>query len=170
MIIVLTGPFGVGKTTTARLLLPRIPGAMLYDPERLGTVVRALVRRFRPVPDYQDLRLWRIAAVWIAWLLARTTRRTLVIPLIVRRAAYYRELAPGFRRADPDLCCFQLTVAETDLRRRIAARDIGERGRAWCLPHLTTDLAMADAPASGVPVATDGRTPAHVADAIKALR
>lgn len=132
-------------------------------------LARWCVRRSRPVRDYQDLRLWRVATVWSAWLLTQTTRRTPVLPMTVWRAAYYRELAAGFRRADPDLRCFQLTVTEADLRRRIAARDISERGRAWCLAHLATGLAMADAPAFGVPVATDGRTPGQVADAIMAV-
>ena len=36
MIILINGPFGIGKTTTARLLVRRLPGAVVYNPEHTG--------------------------------------------------------------------------------------------------------------------------------------
>lgn len=37
MIVMVNGPFGVGKRTVAQVLCPAIPNAMLYDPEIVGT-------------------------------------------------------------------------------------------------------------------------------------
>ena len=39
VILFLNGPFGIGKTTTAHLLVERLPGALLYDPELVEPVM-----------------------------------------------------------------------------------------------------------------------------------
>ncbi|MEE3922370.1 hypothetical protein V2I01_41005 [Micromonospora sp. BRA006-A] len=45
MIVWLNGAFGVGKTTTARLLTNALPDARLFDPEFLGSMLTAFVTR-----------------------------------------------------------------------------------------------------------------------------
>jgi hypothetical protein len=63
VIVSLNGPFGVGKTTVARLLVERMPGARIVDPERLGWVMRRTLWR---TVDYQDVALWRRVTVrWV---------------------------------------------------------------------------------------------------------
>jgi hypothetical protein len=52
----LNGPFGVGKTTVAEILVERWPGARLIDPERIGFVIQRTFWRSR---DYQDVAQWR---------------------------------------------------------------------------------------------------------------
>jgi hypothetical protein len=168
MIILLNGPFGVGKTATARELRRTLPGAAMADPELAGYLLRRLLRPVRPVADYQDLRLWRAAAAWTAWLLRCRTRGALIVPVSVRRPAVYAELSARLRRVDRDMRCVRLTAAAPELRRRILS-DQGDPGaRAWRLAHLDEWLAVTG-PALGVPLATDGRTPAQVARAIVAL-
>jgi hypothetical protein len=44
MLIWLNGPFGVGKTATARALLQQLPGALLYDHEHRQQRTRAGLR------------------------------------------------------------------------------------------------------------------------------
>jgi hypothetical protein len=164
MIIFLNGPFGVGKTTTARLLAERIPGAVVYDPEQIGFVLRILRPVYR-VADYQDLRLWRRLAIWGAWLQRRVRRRHLIVPMAVLRADYFAELAAGFRAADPDVRCIRLTATEETLRHRILQSN--DRGAAgWRLAHTASGLAAVADPTFGVAVPTDQRTPTEVADAV----
>ncbi len=75
MIVLVNGPFGVGKTSVSRLLAPRL-GAGVFDPERIGWVLR----RVAPTPDYQDLALLRKLTVFGARL-ARLRRRTVLVPM-----------------------------------------------------------------------------------------
>jgi AAA domain len=169
VIVFLNGPFGVGKTTTARLLVQRLLGARFYDPETLGAVVRAVVRPFRPVPDYQDLAVWRFLVPHAARVAAVGAVGPLVVPVTVWRGEYYAQLRDGLQRIDPDLRCFQLVASEAVLRRRILSRPNAEGGHAWCLAHLPAGLAMALDPAFGIPVQTDGRSAADVAGVLAAL-
>jgi hypothetical protein len=168
MIVLLNGPFGVGKTTTAGLLARRIPRAVVYDPEKIGFVFRRAVRPVYRVADYQDLRLWRRLTIWGGWLLRRGLRRQLIVPMAVLRADYFSELTAGLRKADPDLRCVRLTVREEPLRRRILARR--DRGAAaWRLARMASGLVLAADDTFGVAVSTDNRTTAEVADAVCVL-
>lgn len=168
MIVFLNGPFGVGNSIVARLLAQRLPGPRLYDPEKLGTIVRAVVRPFKSVPDYQDLavsprlipRVARIAAIGAAGLF--------VIPMTVWRRDYHAQFRDSLHRIDPDLHCFQFTAPEEVLRQRILSRPEAEGGHTWCLVHLAAGLAMALDPTFGIPLATDHRSAAEVASAIEA--
>lgn len=166
MIVLVNGPFGVGKTTTARLLVARIPGALLYDPERVGAGLRMVIPPFARKPDFQDHRVWRLLFVWVAWLLRTTTRRPLVIPMSLWRRDYFDPISRGLRRVDPDLACFRLTASPEVLRARILASD---EAIGWRLAHLESGIAAMRDPAFGPEVLTDGRTPGEVAEAVRAL-
>ncbi|MBQ7827680.1 MAG: AAA family ATPase, partial [Clostridia bacterium] len=43
MIIMINGPFGVGKTTVASLLNERLDNSMIYDPEEVGFMLRSII-------------------------------------------------------------------------------------------------------------------------------
>lgn len=59
----LNGSFGIGKTTVAGLLAHSIPEAVIYDPEKVGFILRRLpawmLGLAQQPPDYQDLAIWR---------------------------------------------------------------------------------------------------------------
>jgi hypothetical protein len=169
VIVFLNGPFGIGKSTTARLLVRRLPNARLYDPEPVGAALRTVIRPFKPVPDYQDLLLWRLLVPQAARLLLLTGRDPLVMPMTVWRRDYHARITCALRRIDADLRCIQLTASEETLRRRILSRSNSKGGHAWCLAHLPSGLAMAHDPAFGLPIPTDGAPPSAVVDAILAL-
>lgn len=59
MILFVNGPFGIGKTSAARVLVEKTPNAMLYDPEIIGYVLRRIPRLAREVNNYQNYALWR---------------------------------------------------------------------------------------------------------------
>jgi len=169
MILFLTGPFGIGKTTTAEVLVERMPGALLYDPEIVGACLQAIVRPIDEVGDFQDLAVWRRLVVDVAHLLIETYGRSLVVPMTVWRHDYFIAITDGLRRIDPALLCVRLTVSEDVLRQRILTRPDGDGPHDWCLTHLDVGLRAARDPAFGVEVHTDQRTPSDVADAIMAL-
>lgn len=163
MIVLLNGPFGIGKTTTAGLLVERLSRTTVYDPELIGFFLRRALSPVRGVADYQDLRLWRRATIWGAWIMRR--RRHLIVPMALWRRRNFDEISAGLRRIDADLRCIRLTATEQTLRRRIeASGDLG--ARAWRLNHLSSGLHALNDPHFGIEVSTEGCLPAEVVDAI----
>ena len=86
VIIWLNGPFGIGKTTTARALLRRVPRAVLFDPEPFGTALQQTEDNVESVTDFQDLRGWPALVVETARILRKTYAETLIMPLTVLEA------------------------------------------------------------------------------------
>ncbi len=166
MIVFLNGPFGIGKTTAAHLLVERLPHTMLYDPEEVGTFVRRLVSPVEQRRDYQDHAFWRALCVEVARLLRETYCRTLVVPMAVWRRDYFESITEGLRGVDPELVCLRLTASEEVLRRRILGRPDADGPHAWCLEHLHVGLAASCDPFFGLETPTDDHTPEEVVDAI----
>ena len=101
MIIVVNGPFGVSKSTTAHLLVQRLPNSFVYDPELIGFVLRSVAWQLIRVRDYQDLAVWRGLTTCGAWALRRTGR-TLVVPNRLMKYTHFGQLrlfrSTGLRR------------------------------------------------------------------------
>ncbi len=106
MIIFVNGPFGIGKTTTAYLLVERLPKAMVYDPEVIGSCVQHLLNGMEHADDYQDYVLWRSLTVEVARLLRETYGGSLILPMSVTQHAYYETLMQGFRQDRSRPCLF----------------------------------------------------------------
>ncbi len=168
MIVFVNGPFGVGKSTVARLLTERISGAILFDPELVGMLLTRVLGPVEPVDDFQEYAAWRGLAVDVARRLIETYGRSLVIPMTIWRRDYFEEITNGWRQIDPALVCIRLTVSRNVLTSRILGRPDAEGGHDWCLRHLDVGLAAASDPAFGVAIPTDARTPNEIADAIMA--
>ena len=171
MILFINGPFGVGKTTTARLLVEGLPDAVLYDPEIVGAFVCSLTEDFEQVEDFQDHRLWETMVVEAARALREGYGGPLVIPMTVWRPGRFWRLTEGLRDVDPDLRLFWLAAPEETVRGRIFSRPDAEGNHEWCLKHLATCTEALRDPLFGVEVGTDDLTPHEVADEIlKAAR
>jgi len=168
MIIFLNGPFGVGKTTTAQLLVERLPHAMVYDPEIMGSYLHYLLQTIDPVADFQDYGLWRTLTVEVARLLRVTYDRTLIVPMTITRQDYYADILHGFQQLDPQVVCVRLLASMEVLHARIEASDDAQ-ARGWRFDHMAQGVAALSDPSFGVEVQTDTRTPADVVDTILGL-
>lgn len=168
-IVLINGPFGVGKSTAANLVVERLPSSMLFDPEVIGSVLHRLVGPEAMSEDYQDMPLWRHLVVDVAHRLHEDCTRDLVVPMCLWRYDYFREITDGFRERGSAVMCLRLTCTPTTLRSRILGRRDEDGGHAWCLDHLERGLAAANDSRFGIAVDTEGRTPIAVADAIVAL-
>ncbi len=157
MFVLLNGSFGIGKTTTARLLARRIPGAAISDPEHVGFVLRRLPAwmlglKAQPA-DYQDMDLWRRLIVHQARLV-HLRARTVIVPMAFTNLDYLEDFAAALGRTAPvrRLCL----VAPLDLvRERLAAR-VALEGRglnAFELRRSAECVAvLGKNPAFGIPI------------------
>lgn len=167
-IALINGPFGIGKSTAANLVVERLPASMLFDPEIIGAFLHRLVGPEVLSGDYQDLPLWRHLAVDVAHRLHTDCDRDLIVPMCLWRYEYFKEITDGFRESGSTVMCFRLTSRPATLQSRILGRRNEDGGHAWCLDHMESGLAAANDPRFGIEIDTEGRTAIEVAEAIVA--
>ncbi|NJP95437.1 ATP-binding protein [Nonomuraea sp. FMUSA5-5] len=90
MIVFLNGPFGGGKSSVAEHLLTHIPGSLLFDPEEVGFMLRAILPGREK--DFQELPPWRpLVAATAAEVLAYAGG-PLIAPMSLLRHDYATEI------------------------------------------------------------------------------
>ncbi|MDX3099897.1 ATP-binding protein [Nonomuraea angiospora] len=134
MIVWLNGTFGAGKTSTARELLPLVPGARYFDPEQVGFMLQT-VSDLPRVGDFQHWTPWRGLVVETAARLLDYVGGALVMPQTVLVEEYWREISAGLREAGIPVHHFVLHTDQETLTRRIEAAD-DVSARKWRLEHL----------------------------------
>lgn len=143
MIVLLNGAFGIGKTTVARLLVARIPRAVLLDPEIVGIALQRTARLLgRRVDDFQDLKTWRrwtIAALRIT----RVFWPNVIVPMAFSNEEYLHEIRRGLNRFEPHVLHFclitSLPVVHERLRQRGDAAEWEYRRAAECCAAHQSD-------------------------------
>jgi hypothetical protein len=132
VIIWLNGTFGVGKTTTADRLAALIPDGRVFDPETVGTMLRANLAD-RPVTDFQDWPPWPplVAAALIE--ITRMTGQNVVAPQTVLKREHLDQVLVPLRVAGLEVFQVLLDADEAVLRSRIEGSD---EAMAWRLDHL----------------------------------
>lgn len=131
LILLLNGAFGIGKTTVARALVPRLRRAVLFDPEIVGMVLQRLARvlGYR-VEDFQDLTSWRRLTV-AGLRLTRLFYPNVVVPMAISNHAYLEEIHAGIRRFDTRLQQFCLIAPAEIVYGRLRRRRARPADEAW---------------------------------------
>jgi hypothetical protein len=166
MILFVNGPFGVGKTTVAKVLVQQMPHSILYNPEVIGAGLHRALGPFGKAEDYQHYALWRSLLVGGARLLKTVSTRTLVIPMTVWSRDLFDPIISGLRKVDPNLSCFRLTASRDVLIDRIASDTEDREAYGWRMAHVEVCTESPLDPAFGTEICTDGRTPEEVAGQI----
>jgi hypothetical protein len=135
MILWLNGPFGVGKTATARSLAAERPAWRIFDPETGGYMLVANLRVL-DVADFQDLAAWRSLVPLVAAEVASLTAADLIAVQSVLSEHYWTELRAGMAEAGLDLFHVLLDCDEAALRSRIRADEVERGAEQWRLDHL----------------------------------
>ncbi|SCE53299.1 AAA family ATPase [Streptomyces sp. OspMP-M43] len=94
MIVWVNGPFGGGKTTTARLLHQKLPTSLITDPEEIGFLLRKGIGE-HPArqKDFQEYPAWRTLVAGLCAGLDRQTQGGPVIaPMTLLRREYAEEI------------------------------------------------------------------------------
>lgn len=135
MIVMINGAFGVGKTSVANELLSRLDGAMLFDPEVVGFMLRHIVPEELKLEgektgDFQDLDMWKPLTVEVAKQLRQTYGRDLIVPMTIYNREYFNAIRGGFLEIDPETYHFCLTAKKETIHERLLER--GEEEGNWC--------------------------------------
>ncbi len=171
MIIWLNGGFGAGKTTLAEELRLRLPDAVVYDPEDVGTMLWKWLPRN---DDFQDLPSWREMVVATALSLRRHHADTLIVPMSLVRDAYRVEILGGLADAGEEVLHVFLEADADVLRTRLDARapipdhpDSARSVNRWALSRLDA-TAAARQPEGTLTLRSDRLSPAELADEVLA--
>lgn len=134
----LNGAFGVGKTTTARLMTEGTDSWRPFDPESVGSMLKANLSDRALGGDFQHLPAWRRLVPVVAAEIRDHTGQDLVAVQTVLRENYWRELTAGLRDQGFQILHVVLDVEQSVLRDRIEADDAEPESRQWRLDHIDT--------------------------------
>jgi hypothetical protein len=167
MLIWINGPFGVGKSTVARQLVRLRPDFRLFDPERVGFMLRSLWPP-NEVPDFQDLPLWRELVTRILAAAASEPGGPIVVPMTLANPSYHEEIIGGLRAQGVDVRHFTLMAPAAVIRGRNLLRLLNLRSKRWALARVDPCLAALAEPRFATHVDAHKRSPAAIAREILA--
>lgn len=144
MIVMINGAFGVGKTSVANELLRKLDGAMLFDPEEVGFMLKHIVPedvklKHERTGDFQDLDMWKPLTVYVARQLRETYGKDLIVPMTIYNKDYFNTIYNGFLQVDPETYHFCLTAKKETIHQRLIER--GEEEGNWCFAQTDKCLA-----------------------------
>ena len=170
MFVLLNGSFGIGKTTTANLLVRALSNTAISDPERVGFVLRRLPAWWLGLKaqpnDYQDMALWRRLIVHQARLV-HLRASTVIVPMAFTNLDYFNGFATALERTArvKRICLLApLALVQDRLAARVALEnrnmnDFELRRSAEC-------VAAHASPAFGIKVDASGSLEQTVADVL----
>lgn len=167
MIIWLNGGFGVGKTTIAKIIVRKLPGAQLVDPEQIGFMLRRMIPRDQRPANFQDLSLWRELTGSTITGLQKLTKLPLVVPMTLVELSYFEQITGALRDDGCHIHHFVLTATPGTLQQRLRRRWWQlPRGRNWCMEQSARHMVAFQSPNYGTLIKTDDRTASDIADEI----
>ena len=154
MIIWISGPYGVGKSTLADAIAAKMNNALIFDAEEVGNAVR------ENYPDcpygyiFEDYPLWGEFCYRLLKDIHETFHKDILVPMtLLRRRSYSiieKLLCDGI-----DARLVVLEASYQTVHDRILAR--GEEEDCWCMENI--ELARAGCEAlPGIHVQTDRKT------------
>lgn len=168
VIVWLNGTFGAGKTTTSELLAKTLPGARVFDTERVGELLTPILADV-PCNDFQEWDPWRTLVVDTAARVLGYVGGTLIIPQSVLVEQYWDEISTGLGDRGIPVAHFVLHADEHTLIRRIET-DPAMPGSQWRLSHVQAyQQALPWLRSKGTVIETAQLTPAQVAETITSL-
>ena len=118
MILWINGPFGGGKSTLADELIGRMPGALKFDPEYVGFVLREFVP-MPPSNDFQDIPLWRKLVADFAVGMLDEYKSPLIVPMTLLRDDYRDEIFDRIAESGYKIQHIFLTLSHQTLTERV---------------------------------------------------
>ena len=164
LVVWINGAFGVGKTAVADELVRLLPDAVLFDPEELGVVLRAVVPVAEQTDDFQDIAAWRATTLAAVVSLARSRSGVVVVPMTVVDDSYFDEIVGGVRRSGVGVLHVALVAPSDVIEARLRARSHMER---WGLDRVDRCVSALDGAQFAEHLDASAATPAQLARRIR---
>lgn len=165
MIIWLSGPYGVGKSTLAEAMAAKMENALIFDAEEVGNAVR------ENYPDcpygyiFEDYPLWGEFCYLLLKDIHEKFQKDILVPMTLLRKDSYR-IIERLAHDGIDTRLIILQASYQTVHDRILAR--GEEERCWCMESI--ELARSGSAAlPGIPVQTDDKSIEVLRDSILRL-
>jgi predicted kinase len=134
LVVWINGAFGVGKTSVAEELVPLLPGSLLFDPELIGVMLRAVIPAKERTDDFQDIPAWRELTRDAVVALARTRQPgVIVVPMTLVHERYFEEVVGGVRARGVRIVHVTLEASADVIAERLRTRS-GNEG--WGLARV----------------------------------
>lgn len=154
MIIWLSGPYGVGKSTLAECLVAKMENAVVFDAEEVGNAVRDNYPDCPRGVIFEDYPLWCEFCCKLLKDIHENCHKDIIVPMTLVRKGSYRMIRK-LRRAGIRTKLVILEASYQTIHDRILAR--GEKEGCWCMENIELSRGGASA-LPGFHVVTDGKT------------
>lgn len=165
MVIWISGPYGVGKSTLAEATAAKMENALIFDAEEVGNAVR------ENYPDcpygyiFEDYPLWGEFCYLLLKDVHEKFQKDILVPMTLLRKESYR-IIEKLNRDGIDTRLVVLEASWQTVHDRILAR--GEDEGCWCMESI--ELARdGSAALPGIHIQTDGKTVDQLRDAVFGL-
>lgn len=165
MIIWISGPYGVGKSTLAEAMAAKMENVLIFDAEEVGNAVR------ENYPDcpygyiFEDYPLWSEFCYLLLKDVHKKFHKNILVPMTLLRKKSHSII----EKLNQDGIDTRLVVLEAryeTVHDRILAR--GEEEGCWCIENI--QLARdGSAALPGIHIHTDGKTVEELRDAVLEL-
>lgn len=120
MIIWINGSFGVGKTSTAKVLNEELDKSIIYDPEEIGGFLSNMFNHEKD--DFQDYELWRILNSDILKYLC-SIHEVVIVPMTITNNEYYDEIVNSLELSGIKINHFILCASKENIINRLDSRE-----------------------------------------------
>ena len=167
MIVWLSGPYGVGKSTLAEALAAKLDRAILFDAEEVGNAVRENYPNQPYGVVYEDYPLWHEFCVQLLKDLHTSFAKTILVPMTLVRPASYESLICRLQAEGIPTELIVLEASWQTVHDRILAR--GEEEGCWCMENIEMARSGSASLPGGHRINTDGKTVDELAAEVLAL-
>ena len=156
MIVWISGPYGVGKSTLAEALVKKINHAILFDAEKVGDAVRENYPNEPYGVIYEDYPLWCEFNYMLLRDVHNTFHHNILVPMTMVRQNTYDKIIQRLLDDGIDTKLIILEGSYQCIHDRILAR--GEEEGCWCMENIEMSSNGSRAVQNGYHISTDNKS------------
>ena len=128
MIILINGPYGVGKTSVAKNLIKKIPSSILFDTEEIGFLLQNQIpKEIDSKSDFTEFEIWKKLVADVGIFLRKKYNQTIVIPQTILNKSILFYILDEFKKEGEKVYYFCLMGKKEILKDRLIKR-VKEQG------------------------------------------